>query len=314
MRRTACFVGLIFLLSGCASISVVPLQSDGTPAAGKANGLRYYLPRPYLLVTDLPADTAADGSNNGTTGTQGTATTGGGTTETPITGAHEQAAPGAGGQHGGAKTTNAQNSTGPALNTGNAGGTDAGTDKAKSGGDTAAAAATDTSYQATTPHYVLKLIYLPDLEHPMAIRQSSGLFGTSSLKPTLQDGWMLTALDATADTKAAEVLASVASVIGAVKGGGGGSDSGGSKGGGKTAQAPSGGPSTTTRTASILRPGLYSFDYDKDGKLAALTAITYFGCTGKVDGVPCVGDYGTKEKRETDCAACKKNEDANVKH
>jgi hypothetical protein len=293
MRRTTWLIVLVLMVSGCASISVVPLQHDGSPATGKAEGLRYYLPRPYLLVTDLPADAPTSAINDTTASASNDSK---GTTETPMPGAHQQSAPGAGQHGGGANTNTPLNSTGPALNTGGSGGTDTGSDKPKSGGDTAAPSS-DTSYQATTPHYVLKLIYLPDLEHPMAIRQSSGLFGTSSLKPTLQDGWMLTALDATADTKAAEVLASVASVIGAVKGGGGGSDSGGGKGGGKTQSAPGAGPASTAREAFVLRPGLYSFEYGNDGKLTGLQAITYFGCTGTVGTVPCVGDFAAKEKR-----------------
>ena len=39
------------LLTGCAGVTVIPLQpDDNTKVAGAENSLRYYMPMPYLLV------------------------------------------------------------------------------------------------------------------------------------------------------------------------------------------------------------------------------------------------------------------------
>ena len=42
------------LVGGCANIKVVALDANGNQAGG-AEGLRYYLPKPYLLVTRAEA-------------------------------------------------------------------------------------------------------------------------------------------------------------------------------------------------------------------------------------------------------------------
>lgn len=42
-----------FLLAGCAGVTVQALNVEGTAKSGQP-GLRYYMPRPYLLVTQLP--------------------------------------------------------------------------------------------------------------------------------------------------------------------------------------------------------------------------------------------------------------------
>src|ERR1700674_4096051 len=51
----AVFAGI--LLAGCAPrIAATPLAPDGaTPLPGAASGFRYFLPRPYLLVMEIPA-------------------------------------------------------------------------------------------------------------------------------------------------------------------------------------------------------------------------------------------------------------------
>jgi len=56
-----------------------------------------------------------------------------------------------------------------------------------------------------------KLIYLPDPKEEYAIRESAG-FGSASLKPTLTDGWNLTAFDATVDSKAADLLGNITKI------------------------------------------------------------------------------------------------------
>jgi hypothetical protein len=58
-----------------------------------------------------------------------------------------------------------------------------------------------------------KIIWLPDRSEEYAISMNSGLWGSSSAKPQLQDGWNLTSLDASADSKTAEVLNGFAAVL-----------------------------------------------------------------------------------------------------
>jgi len=143
---------------------------------------------------------------------------------------------------------------------------------------------------------MIKLIYLPDLAHPMAMTASSGLFGTAAMKPTLQDGWMLTALDSSADNKVAEVLTAVGSIIGAATGAGGSKASGGTKSTSADASFK-GTEKAVSPPRPILRPGLYRFDYADTGVLNGLIPVTLFGgCKnlpkpklkdGKTD-VPCL--------------------------
>jgi hypothetical protein len=132
-----------------------------------------------------------------------------------------------------------------------------------------------------TQQYGIKLIYLPDLSHPMALRASTGLFGASSMKPTLQDGWMLTALDATSDSKTAETITAVASLVSAVGGLGGGS------------AAAGGAKAATSRTLAldgselppVLPPGLYELVYDSHtGKLSDIRPVRNFCASGICGG------------------------------
>ena len=149
---------------------------------------------------------------------------------------------------------------------------------------TAAAPPSDTSFGATTPQYVIKLVYLPDLQRPMALTETAGI-GTSAIKPVLQDGWMLTSLDASSDSKVSETLSALASLVGSVTG--------------KSAPAATTGPAAPSTPAAeskfkvppdlsgffraghfILRPGLYKFRYnDSTGVLEGMKALAFFtGC------------------------------------
>jgi hypothetical protein len=128
---------------------------------------------------------------------------------------------------------------------------------------------------------VAKLVYLPDLAHPMAMKQSTGLWGTSEMKPVLQDGWMLTSLDATADSKTAETLQSIASLAGGAMG------TAASGGGTNAAKKAAGGPPSLGLSrfykadSGILKPGLYRFDYHPDtGALLGIIAVCYFTGAG----------------------------------
>src|SRR5262245_5782218 len=55
MYRRAAVLVLLLVSCGCAGVTVTPLDVDGAKKDGAASGLRYYLPRPYLLVVKLPA-------------------------------------------------------------------------------------------------------------------------------------------------------------------------------------------------------------------------------------------------------------------
>jgi hypothetical protein len=121
------------------------------------------------------------------------------------------------------------------------------------GSGTAPSPTTDTSFSMFTKQYGVKLIYLPDYSHPMVLRQRAGI-GSTTLKPTLQNGWMLTGLDSSADSKVAETISSVGSILGATHGSGGSGSSTPSKAGGGSAGVPVVPP--------VLPPGLYRLYFD----------------------------------------------------
>lgn len=131
----------------------------------------------------------------------------------------------------------------------------------------AVAGSSDQSFGGLSGGYMIKIVYLPDLSRPMAMSVRAGL-GTASLKPTLQNGWMLTGFEANADSKTSEILSSVASVITAFK-------TPGKSAGGGDAKTSGGGAES-----QILRPGLYDFRYNDSGALVALCPLTYFDSTG----------------------------------
>jgi hypothetical protein len=225
-------LALALTLNGCASIDVKPLKPDGSANHHAVDGIRYYLPKPYLLVAELPPSMNAKSAS---------------------TSQLEERALAAGAPPaGGVTTNNVSSSSSPGT-------------------------ASDLSFGAATPEYIIKLIYLPDYQHPMAIQQHSGLTGSSTLSPTLQDGWMLTSLNGSADTKVAETLTGLASVI---------SSAGSLAGPLLAARSVSGTPEAKGFPAdlshyylsgtAILRPGLYSFVYNKKGVLTGLEPVTLF--------------------------------------
>jgi hypothetical protein len=279
------------LLLGCAGVTVRQLTPDMTSTTGP-RGLVYYMPTPYLLVAELPP----------------TATVGQSTNSPPPSTPSVQnprnrslpkaAAPPYSSEHGPAfqaPGAAAKPKTGKPDSTSTADGT------------ASPAPASDTSFGGNTPQYVMKLVYLPDKTRPMAMNESTGLFGTSSMKPALQDGWMLTSLDASADSKTAETLTALGSIAGAVAGGA----AGGAPKAKSLASAPGGGQTSTQEIPLdlagyfvpghfILRPGLYKFEYDKDGALTNLKPVTFFtGCGAiKADNPSALS---SAESSEPDC-------------
>jgi hypothetical protein len=175
-------VSSVIVFSGCAKVSVSPLSPDGSKAT-QEEGLRYYLPKPYLMVMTIPA--ASKAANN-----QGTAAVRDRTGKiiTP-------AKPGAAAKD---TTTTPQPSSAAAAPT-----------------------AGNTSFQVANDQYVAKLIYLPDYKHPMAVSEN-GWIGTASMNASLTDGWQLTSLQGSSDAKVAETITAIASLVSAASGAAGG--------------------------------------------------------------------------------------------
>jgi len=131
---------------------------------------------------------------------------------------------------------------------------------------------------ASNDQYTVKLIYLPDLANPMTITFTAGLFGTASFQPTLQDGWMLTSLQSSADNSQAVQLAQ--SLLTAAAGTGGAATTAGAA---KKLTTTAGGGPTAEQLAqllsqnAVLAPGLYSFYVDPTTKeITRVCAVTYF--------------------------------------
>jgi hypothetical protein len=182
---------ILFAFVGCASVDSTPLHPDGTVDVGKARGIRYYVPKPYLLITELPDMPASPTTTSSTLNDQTLGAGGGG---------------GGGG-----------------------GGTSTSSNGGQSQSNTPTAPSSDTSFSASTANYSVKLIYLPDYSQPMALTMNAGLFGNVALAPSLQDGWMLTSMNGSSDMSAFATL--LGSVLGSGGGGASGAKSGTATGG-----------------------------------------------------------------------------------
>jgi hypothetical protein len=232
------------MIASCAMVSVHSLDADGN-ATAKPEGLRYYMPKPYLLVMRVPAS----GSLSTTPDTKSQIPDLGGPTAPPThigsppPGATPPAAPKA--------TTDGSN--GPSTPTGQS-------------------PTTDTSYQAFSDQYVAKLIYLPDMSQPMAISENPGLFGTVSMGATLQDGWLLTSLQGSSNQQVAETISAIASLAGAFVGGGAPKAGAGAA---KSAAAPGAVPPPSPPQPPLLSAGLYEFRY-VHGVLTGLCRLVAF--------------------------------------
>jgi len=243
MNRLRLAVLATCCLTGCASISSVPLQSDGmTVVPGSTPGFRYYLPRPYLIVTEIPAPASP---SNGSTGNAGFG-----------------ASQGQG---------NSKGQTGSSGN--NSSGSKPSPQDAQ---PTSSSPATpsDLSFSASSNVYEVKLIYLPDYRHPMAVTLNTGLFGTAGLQLTIQDGWMLTSVSANTDnSKLADVVTAALQAVGGASSGGATKAASASLSGAKSAAGLAGG--------RVLAPGLYSIDFDRgSNRVATVCAVSYFDSTG----------------------------------
>lgn len=260
MRAAIALLACTSLLGGCASINVQQLDAAGN--ASGAPGLRYYMPRPYLLVTEVPAPPTSGDALPQQKQPVGV--------PPPNVNGDAHAADGqrVGAAKGDAKKDKADKAdeTDKADKTADG----KGTDPSASTATTAASAGTDASYQHAFGTYQIKLVYLPDLSRPMVMTVSAGI-GTVSMQPTLVDGWMLTSFQGSADSKVAETLTAVAQLVTAQLGpataaAGTAGSSAKKSSDGKVGAAP----------APLLGPGLYSLEYDANGIIAGVCAVTLF--------------------------------------
>ena len=231
---------LALAATSCASISAVPLNPDGTKAEKQAEGIRYYMPKPYLLVAELPLVKKAEEKRG--------ATPKGEKSEKPAVESMDSKPD----KPKEEKKPDPKNEP----------------DEPAEKADSAMAAGSSTSFFAGTPHYVMKLVYLPDMTRPMALTASGGWFGTATVKPTLQDGWMLTNLDGSVDSKLPETITALGAALGlGAKSGGGGDGGGGAE---AMFHVPYG------LESAALKPGLCEFEYGDKGNLIGLKRLTEF--------------------------------------
>jgi hypothetical protein len=137
IHRVVCVIlTSVGTVTGCASVTAFSVDPNtGQAKTDAAEGIPYFLPAPYLLVTEVPIDAAPESN-----GKQGGA-------------AADKAAPPA--------KPDPSKSDAPAPAQGGSGG--------------APSSASDTSFGMFTKQYGVKLIYLPDPSRPMVLRQHAGL-------------------------------------------------------------------------------------------------------------------------------------------
>lgn len=93
--------------------------------------------------------------------------------------------------------------------------------------------------------------YLPDTSQEYIIIPHTGV-GSLKVAPQLTQGWNLTAFDATADSKVAELVSSIAGLAGNIA---------------SAAIKPA--------VATGLGPGLYRFEFGQDGKVSTIVEVFY---------------------------------------
>jgi len=260
--RTVGWTLALLSLTGCAGVSVTPLNADGTEKEDAKKGIRYYMPMPYLLVVEMPPPLGSKpgGNYEGSYFEEQQNSDSSSRTPVPNTNGSSPAILPDNKSAAAPKTQAKKQTPTPKPGPGES-------------STPAAAAVTDTSFVAQTPQYIVKLIYLPDLSRSMALEQSTGLFGTSQMQPVLQDGWMLTSLNASADSKVAETLTALAAITGAVvtKGATGAMQQKSMSMVAPNAALP------PTLPENALRPGLYRFKYNEEGVLTGLIPVAFFG-------------------------------------
>jgi hypothetical protein len=234
-------------VAGCASITALQLDPKTFTKADKAaEGILYYMPKPHLLVAVGPpiekrsALTPTEQSDLNKILAKARATRGDLSAQSNALSAVEKSIliesvlkasakddKGGGGEQSGAAT---------------------------SGADTA-------SFSVGAGQYLVKLIYLPDCDRPMALKIEAGLFGKIDAQPRLENGWMLTSLGGNVDNSA--LLTSLADIITANKGSSASTPAPSSTDG-TTTLALSGGDSTPPSVGKPLPVGLHPINCKAD--------------------------------------------------
>lgn len=228
MLRPYSWVLLALLIPGCARVHILPLDPDGVAKLqNAAEGLRFYRPKPYLLVVALPPPASAAGIP---------------TSDRKRPSEQE-------GKGAGAETKNETEKK----------------DGTASTSTSSSSPSTSTGFSAVAPQYVVKLIYLPDYSHPFAISASAGM-GTAQMNPVLQDGWMLTSVNSTSDSKVPETLTALAGGLKTVAGAFAESS---------LRQQTARPEASTAMGGSYLSPGLYAFE-ETNGVITGLKRLASF--------------------------------------
>jgi hypothetical protein len=263
--RLEIVIVLLAFLTGCAGITVTPLDKDGKKLKDTQEGLVFYRPKPYILVAKLPATITPTKDSK-----QQEKIAAPQSTKSAAPASKKKGAPPP-------PDTSTDNKAGDGKSEDG----DTGTTPPVVSGDTT------TSFSVSSNGYLFKLIYLPDYSKPYALNANSGLIGTATLKPTLQDGWMLTSLDGSGDNKVAETLTAVASIVSSALGGGGGATKAASTSTGKSSTAgflpglPLEAPYVAAEN-NILAPGLYDIHYNATGIIDSLVMVSRFCDKGVV--------------------------------
>ena len=88
-----------------------------------------------------------------------------------------------------------------------------------------------------------QIVWLPDTENEYRADPETGLFGTVDFKPNLQDGWMLTSFDSSADSsKLSDVISSLTGLFGGASSGAAASSAAEKTGGKEEKAAPTAPP------------------------------------------------------------------------
>jgi hypothetical protein len=177
------------VVGGCtpARLTVVPVSERARLEMGSTNGVPYYVPRPYLLVTrdvDITDDLLAKAGISADGPARGLA----GSTSVPR-----------------------------AATTGTTSGTGNGATKPPASG-VSGLEDTEAPRVKAVPSYHFKVIYLPDLARQYAIQQRGGTFNNYQVKYELENGWMFKGTELSSETKIAETIEASSSGIGTILG------------------------------------------------------------------------------------------------
>ena len=297
MRKIFCLSAAL-VMSGCASIKAVPLDGAAEKAVtGGTPGFRIPRMTPYLVVAQLPppqvktigAAVSDDGalphtpmqappspraeqpvgnsdsrSQRADRRTRPAAAHNPGPTERAITPGPSAQARARGAPGGAAKPDPAPAAAGGDKDKGAA--ADAAPAQASTG------SGSDTAFAAQSDTFVMRIVYLPDYRHSVAVQVTSGLFGNSSLSLSLQNG-MLTGVNAKVDnSKAADVAVAALQAITTLATGPKPSTPS------AAAAAPGGRPAALQRPP--LKPGVYAFVPSSGANPLGLCTVAFFTQAG----------------------------------